>query len=81
MKIVLCALLLVLTGLHLVAEDGHDLWLRSKNTGSVTVVCAKNSPTLTIAKNELKNNWQGKSGTSVTLTFTKDKAIKMMVSS
>ncbi len=58
------------------AEDGHQLWLRNKKPLPVTVVCSKNSPTLSIAKQELQQGWQGKPGVSVVLTIKNDKAIK-----
>ena len=68
--------ILILTAFHIHAEDGHNLWLRGKNTGSVNVVCAKTSPTLSIAKQELEQGWQGKDGAKIVLTIKKDKAIK-----
>ena len=61
---IICILFMVLS-LH--AEDGHNLWLRSKSTGSVKIICSKNSVTLDIAKQELKNSWQGKSGSTISL--------------
>ncbi|MDP4208890.1 MAG: alpha-glucuronidase [Bacteroidota bacterium] len=61
---------------YLRAENGHELWLRAKNTGEVTIVCSKESPTLTIAKQELTQGWQGKSGAKIVLNIKKDKAIK-----
>ncbi|MEZ7914045.1 alpha-glucuronidase [Macellibacteroides fermentans] len=67
-------LLLVAFNSH--AEDGHNLWLRAKSTGPVSVVCAKTSPTLAIAKEELEQGWQGKKDAKIALTITKDKAIK-----
>ena len=42
------------------AEDGHNLWLRSKGTGSVNIVCDKGSSTLAIAKEELEQGWKEK---------------------
>ncbi|MEI9946109.1 MAG: alpha-glucuronidase [Chitinophagaceae bacterium] len=57
-------------------EDGHELWLRNKTSVPVNVVSAKTSPTLTIAKQELQQGWQGQSGASFTFTITKNKAIK-----
>jgi alpha-glucuronidase len=76
MKIAVSIFILVLTTMGLHAEDGHNLWLRNKNTGTVNVVCAKNSPTLTIAREELQKGWQGKDGASVVFTIKRDKAIK-----
>lgn len=69
-------LILIFTSLNLRAEDGHSLWLRSQSTGLVNVVCAKSSPTLTIAKEELKQGWRGKNGAKLLLTLKTNKAIK-----
>jgi alpha-glucuronidase len=68
--------ILLLTVIHIHAEDGHSLWLRGKSKGSVSVVCAKSSPSLAIAKQELEQGWQGKDGARIVLTIKKDKAIK-----
>ena len=57
------------------AEDGHQLWLRNKKALPVTVLCAKKSSTLDIAKKELQWGWQGKAGASITLSIVKDKNI------
>lgn len=62
--------------LHATAENGHQLWLRSKSTQPVQVVCARSSETLSLAKEELRNGWQGEANASVTLTLKPDKAIK-----
>lgn len=75
MKIIACFLLFTLTGISLLAEDGHNLWLRNKSTGSVNVICLKSSPTLSIAVEELKQGWQGKDNATFTLTVKKDKAL------
>jgi alpha-glucuronidase len=75
MKITIC-ILFFMTALYLYAEDGHDLWLRSKSTCSVNVICSKNSATINIAKYELERCWQGKPGASVILTIKHDKLIK-----
>ena len=47
------------------AEDGHELWLRGHSTESVNVVCSKQSATLDIARQELVDQWRGKSETLV----------------
>ena len=62
---------------NLKAEDGHNLWLRCKSTVSINIVCSKNSPTLNIAKQELKQSWQGESGATLVLTIKPDKLIKV----
>lgn len=76
MKLSISLFLLLLTALNIHAEDGHSLWLRAKSTGIVNIVCAKSSPTLAIAKQELEQGWQGKDGAKIVLTIKKDKAIK-----
>ena len=68
--------LLVFFVMNISAEDGHDLWLRQKSTGNVTVVCDKNSPTLQLAIQELKQGWQGKNNAAITLSIKPDKALK-----
>lgn len=75
-KTSICVILLFLSSINLLADDGHNLWLRNKSTGSVNVQCNKSSATLTIAFQELQQGWQGKDGASVTLTLLKnDKAL------
>ena len=76
MKSIIFFFIIILAVLNLKAEDGHNLWLRNKDAGLVTVVCSKNSPTLTIAKQEMEQGWQGKEGSKVVLTIKKDKTIK-----
>lgn len=76
MKKKLVYLILLVFSLNLYAENGHSLWLRAKNSGTVNVVCAKNSPTLAIAKQELEQGWLGQNGAKIVLTVKKDKAIK-----
>jgi len=76
MKSSIGSFILILTALHLHAEDGHNLWLRGKSTGSVNIVCARSSSTLSIAKQELEQGWQGKDEATVVLAIKKDKAIK-----
>ncbi|HVT85617.1 MAG TPA: alpha-glucuronidase [Chitinophagaceae bacterium] len=68
------ASLIIVLAIH--AQEGHELWLRNKTAVPVTVVCAKNSPTLTIAKQELQQGWRGKPDATVVLTITKNKVIK-----
>lgn len=58
------------------AEDGHNLWLRAKNTALVNVECSRQSPTIEIAKNELINGWQGKAGQTIVLKIVKDEQLK-----
>jgi alpha-glucuronidase len=66
-----CILLLGLFSLH--AENGHSLWFRGKNAGSVTVICPGKSATLQIAMQELQQGWQAKPG-AVVLSLKRDKA-------
>ncbi|MDR2087073.1 MAG: hypothetical protein LBP72_07845 [Dysgonamonadaceae bacterium] len=58
------------------AENGHDLWLRAEKNATVTALCAKNSPTLTIARKELEQGWRGKDGAKVNLVVKNDRAIR-----
>jgi alpha-glucuronidase len=76
MKISAFFLLFALTGISLFAEDGHNLWLRNKSTGNVTVICSKSSPTLSIAIEELKQGWQGNDNASVILLIKNDRAVR-----
>lgn len=76
MKKICSSVILIFLTLCLYAEDGHQLWLRNSNPKPVNVVCSKNSPTLTIAKQELQNGWLGEIGTSVNLVIKADKAIR-----
>jgi alpha-glucuronidase len=76
MRIKIALFILIITAPYLYAENGHDLWLRNKNARFVQVICKLNSPTLNIAKQELKQGWQGKEDATVVLSMRKDKAIK-----
>lgn len=73
----LLSIFLLFATLHLRAEKGHELWLRNKNPLPVTVNIsgAKNTAIIAIAKQELQNGWQGKSGETVSLVLKSDKAI------
>jgi alpha-glucuronidase len=70
-------LIVLCFAVNLSAEDGHKLWLRVQNTGSVKVVCTKQSPTIDLAKHELAQLWQGKPGASLKLTIQSDPKIKV----
>lgn len=70
-----CFIILFFTVFNLLAENGHDLWLRSNSNGSVNIVCSKNSATLDIAKQELKQYWQGKDGATLNLLIKYNKLI------
>src|SRR5665213_1710270 len=76
MKILVASVLCFFTMLFAQAQDGHELWLRPVKAKPVSVICRKNSSTLSIAKQELTNGWQGDNNASVTLTIKKDKALK-----
>jgi alpha-glucuronidase len=58
------------------AQNGHELWLRPVKAKPVNIICKQNSPTLSIAKQELTDRWQGEKNATVTLTIKKDKALK-----
>ncbi|MEO5944496.1 MAG: alpha-glucuronidase [Ferruginibacter sp.] len=74
-KKICCLFIVMVSVLQLSAEDGHGLWLRNKKALPVTVICAKNSATLNIAKQELQQGWQGDAGAKITLIIKKDKNI------
>jgi len=76
MRIKIALLFLILSSHYLQAEDGHNLWFCSRSTASVNIVCKANSPTLSIAKKELLQGWQGLENATVFLSLTKDKTIK-----
>lgn len=76
MKTFFVIVVCLLWGVNLAAEDGHKLWLRSQSTGAVDVVCSRGSVTLDIARHELQQGWQGKSGGSLVLTVKPDQRIK-----
>ena len=76
MKAIITSILFLYFGTILCAQDGHELWLRNQSALPVTIVCTKNSQTLTIAKQELQQGWQGKVGATITLSIVKNSAIK-----
>lgn len=75
MKKIISVLFLILS-LHATAENGHQLWLRSKSARPVQVVCPSSSATLNLAKEELRSGWQGEANASVKLTIGSDQAIQ-----
>jgi alpha-glucuronidase len=76
MKTIIGIFIFFFITIQMLADDGHNLWLRSKSTGTVNVLCSKKSATLNIAIQELKQGWQGKDGAKVVLTIKTDKKIK-----
>jgi alpha-glucuronidase len=76
MKANIFAVIFLFSALYLNAQDSHQLWLVGRKAVPVNVISPKNSPTLSIAKEELQQGWQGKAGATVTLAIKKDKAIK-----
>ena len=77
MKIFISSFFFLFTSLMLHAQDGHQLWLRNKKALAVNVICKQNSPTLTIARQELQDGWQGATGSTISLIIKKDKAVKV----
>lgn len=74
-KAIFCiTLLLALWDAH--GQSGHELWLRNNTAVPVKIICTESTPTLEIAKRELRQGWHGQPGATVTLTVTKDQAIK-----
>lgn len=76
MKKIHSIVILIFLTLCLNAEDGHKLWLRYSSPKPLNVVSPKNSPTLTLAKQELQNGWMGEREASVNLVIKVDKAIR-----
>jgi len=76
MKAIITGISLLLTVSLTHAQDGHELWLGHKTAVPVNIVCARNSPTLTIAREELQQGWRGQPGTTVTLSVIKNKTIR-----
>lgn len=76
MKINILITIFILSTLNLLAEDGHQLWLRVKKTAPVNVESSKSSPTIELAKQELQKSWQGRPGQTISLKLTKDKRLK-----
>ncbi len=76
MKIVLSNIFFLFTCMVLQAQDGHQLWLREKKAVPVNIICKTKSPTLSIARQELQQGWQGAPGASISLIIKKDKAVK-----
>ena len=54
------------------AEDGSRLWLRQSTDAHAQITAPRQSPTLNIAVNELKQAWKG---LPVTLVLKKDKQL------
>jgi len=76
MRIILNLIIFLLLSISAYAEDGHHLWLRNSSPKPVNVVCTKNTPTLTLAREELRKGWMGEEGSQVTLTIKADKGIQ-----
>jgi alpha-glucuronidase len=76
MKRVIASVVLLLLFGSVLAEDGYQLWLRKMTAKPVSVIAVKTSPTITIAKQELQQGWQGEANATLTLTIVKDKNIK-----
>lgn len=58
------------------AEDGHELWLRSKSAANVQIQSSRKSPVLDIAINELKTGWLGKDEANLKFEFSQNASIK-----
>ncbi len=58
------------------ADNGHELWLPKRNPSVVHVSCSRQSPILTTAINELRENWQGSDGATIRLVVKSHKGLK-----
>lgn len=76
MKLLVANIICFFAVLFAQAQDGHELWLRPVKSKPVTVICKRNSPTLSIAKQELTDGWMGEKDATITLSIKKDKALK-----
>jgi alpha-glucuronidase len=76
MKFIIVALTFVFIASSVSAEDGHHLWLRNRSSRPVSIICSNSSLTLTLAKQELQQGWQGEAGARVLFAIKPDKAIK-----
>ncbi len=76
MRFIHSVLFLGFISMHLFAENGHQLWLRSGSGKSINVVCNKKSSTLNIAEEELKSGWKGQAGKNIYLIIKRDDLIK-----
>jgi alpha-glucuronidase len=75
-RICLSLICFLWTTLLVQAENGQELWLRTKNSASVDVVCKKQNPTIALAVKELKSGWNGEPNARIELIVKKDKALK-----
>ena len=71
-----CALMLFVSTFKAKAENGHQLWLRGRQADHVNIICSRSTATLTIARQELQQGWQGEAGASISLKTKSDKSIK-----
>jgi len=62
--------------LYVMAENGHELWLRNKKSLPVHIICSLHSPTIDIAVKELQQNWLGKANGTITIRLTNNTLIK-----
>lgn len=69
---ILAAGLALLSILKMAAEDGSHLWLRPHQGANAQVTAPRQSPTLDIAANELRQAWKG---APVTLELKRDKQL------
>jgi len=76
MKSIIASIIFLFSIVFANAQNGHELWLRPVKAKTVNVICKQNSPTLSIAKQELTDRWLGDANASITLVVKKDKALK-----
>jgi alpha-glucuronidase len=63
-------------GVSVKGEDGHYLWLYPQHAVPVKILCSGQTAILSIAKQELLQNWRGKENATVELLVGSDKLIK-----
>lgn len=62
----------VLAASTLQAQLSHELWLGDREPAAVKVVSLKSSPTIEIAKQELKDRWAGAPGSTIRIVVDKN---------
>jgi len=67
MRSVTVSILLAFNFFSVEAQPEHELWLQNRTAAPVNIICAKISPTLAIARQELQRGWLGKPNATVTL--------------
>lgn len=60
----------------ILADNGHDLWLKKVKAVPVNIIAAKKTAVINLAIQELQQGWTGKIGAGFTLLIKPDAAVK-----